>query len=166
MELTPEERQKIYEEEKARFEAQKQLQAEDKKKKNSGCMGCLTVLGILFFIGLLGAAFSPNSSTSTSSSTTAASNSSAPAKPDLELIETHSTSDGYWGYAAGTVKNNSGRNYGYVQVEVNLYDKSGAQVGSTLANTNNLAPGGIWKFKAIVTDKSVARYEVKDVSGF
>jgi hypothetical protein len=42
MTLTPDERQRIYEEEKARREAQDQLKDEKKRK---GCLGCLTVIG-------------------------------------------------------------------------------------------------------------------------
>ena len=70
-------------------------------------------------------------------------------------------------YVVGTVRNNSSRNYGYAHVEINLYDKAGAQVGSTLANISNLEPHGTWKFKAIVMDENnVHRYDIKSVKGF
>jgi hypothetical protein len=52
MELTPEEKRKIYAEEKARLEAQEQLKAEKKKKdsKNAG-IGCLVIIiiGIVIY---------------------------------------------------------------------------------------------------------------------
>ena len=38
----------------------------------------------------------------------------------------------------GTIKNNTDKQYSYVQVTFNLYDKDGAQIGSALANINNL----------------------------
>ncbi len=54
MELSPEERQHIYLEEKARFEAQEKLKAEAKPKKSAGCgtwilaiiVGCLILIAI------------------------------------------------------------------------------------------------------------------------
>lgn len=69
-------------------------------------------------------------------------------------------------YLVGTVKNNSGKQYSYAQVEFNLYDESGAQVGSTLANVNNLEPYGMWKFEAIVIEDKATRAKLKGVSGF
>ncbi len=57
MELTPEEKQKIYEEEKARLEAQEQVKKErEKRKANRRGLGCLgVILGalVLIVIGLL-----------------------------------------------------------------------------------------------------------------
>jgi N-acetylmuramoyl-L-alanine amidase CwlA len=69
-------------------------------------------------------------------------------------------------YIAGTVKNNTNKQYSYVQVEINLYDDAGNQVGSTLANANNLEPGGTWKFKAPIIEEKATKYKVKDVTGF
>lgn len=86
--------------------------------------------------------------------------------PALEVVEVHQEGDGYVQYAAGTVKNNSNRKYGYVQVEINLYDGEGNQVGSTLANANNLEPGATWKFRAPVFEDNVKQFKVVDVTGF
>jgi hypothetical protein len=66
----------------------------------------------------------------------------------------------------GTVTNNTTRSYGYVQVEINLYDKGGALVGSTLANANNLAPNAQWKFSAPILVESAATFKVEKVTGF
>lgn len=49
--------------------------------------------------------------------------------------------------------------YSYVQVTINLYDKDGNLIGSTLANVNNLEPGKTWKFKAIVIEDDTDSYE-------
>mgnify|MGYP000993857118 CR=1 FL=1 len=87
-------------------------------------------------------------------------------KPALEVIEAKSIRESGVRYVAGTVRNNTNRQYSYVQVEINLYDDSGAQVGSTLANTNNLEPGGTWKFKALVLEDSATKFKIKDVTGF
>jgi hypothetical protein len=66
----------------------------------------------------------------------------------------------------GTVKNNSPKTYSYAQVEFNLYDNSGAQVGSTSANVNNLEPNRKWKFKAIIYVDNASSAELKGVSGW
>ena len=64
------------------------------------------------------------------------------------------------------MRNNTTKTYGYVQVSINLYDASGALIGSTLANVNNLEPGGLWKFRAAVIETGVANWRVLDVTGF
>lgn len=69
-------------------------------------------------------------------------------------------------YIVGTVKNNTNKQYSYVQIEFNLYDKSGAQVGSTMDNINNLEPQGTWKFEAIVMEDKATQAKLKGVSGW
>ena len=54
----------------------------------------------------------------------------------------------------------------YVQVSINLYDKNDSQVGSTLANVNNLEPGKTWNFEAPVMEQNVASYKIVEVTGF
>lgn len=88
-----------------------------------------------------------------------------PPKPQLELLDAKSESEDFARYVVGTIRNNSERSYGYIQVEINLYDDSGAQVGSTLDNANNLEPGGIWKFKALITDDRATKFKVADITG-
>ena len=63
-------------------------------------------------------------------------------------------------------KNNSNKTYKYVQVSINLYDDSNAQVGSTLANINNLEPNGTWKFKAVVLERNTTKYQIKEIAGW
>jgi hypothetical protein len=50
----------------------------------------------------------------------------------------------------GTLLNTTGKKLSYVQVEINLFDGSGTQVGSTLTNVSNLDPGVSWNFEAVV----------------
>ena len=87
-------------------------------------------------------------------------------KPDLEVIESKFEKDTFGGYIVGTVKNNTKKQYKYVQVEINLYDKDGNQVGSTMSNVNNLEPGATWKFKAPVIEEQAASFKIKEVTGF
>lgn len=76
--------------------------------------------------------------------------------------------DQYSEYIEGTLKNNSGKEASYVQVSFNLFDAEGNQIGTALANTNNLAKDGTWKFKALGTAQpdKVASYKLAEVTGF
>ncbi|MBU2703621.1 hypothetical protein Ga0466249_004766 [Sporomusaceae bacterium BoRhaA] len=47
-----------------------------------------------------------------------------------------------------------------------LVDDDGNQVGSTLANVNNLEPHGQWKFKAVVLNDNVKKYKIAEINGF
>ena len=85
----------------------------------------------------------------------------------LEVTESHSCNIGYGARGVcGTVKNNSNRNIGYAQVEINLYDKAGNLIGSTLDNINNLEANAIWKFQAPIIEDNVATYKIKNVVGY
>jgi len=64
----------------------------------------------------------------------------------------------------GIAQNVSRAELTYAQIEINLLDASGATVGSTLANINNLAAGATWKFKAPVLEESATKFEIKDVT--
>lgn len=70
------------------------------------------------------------------------------------------------GAIVGTIVNNSDHTYGYAQIEINLYDSSGAQVGSAMDNINNLEPHGRWKFSAVVFNQNTATYKVKGISAY
>ena len=69
---------------------------------------------------------------------------------------------------AGTLTNNTDSDKSYIQVEYVIYDADGAQIGTALANTNNLKAGGTWKFEAASTVEpdEVASWELADVTGF
>lgn len=124
--------------------------------------GCVIV--ILIIIAASGGGSKPTSNTS---QPTSQNQSAKPKAPDLQLIESHIEKDEFARYVAGTVKNNTDHQYKYVQVEINLYDSSGAQVDSTLANTNNLEPQGTWKFKSMpIVNNNVANYKIKDITGY
>lgn len=86
-------------------------------------------------------------------------------KEDLEVLEHSVVQDGYFSYVVGKIKNNTNKTYSYVQVSINLY-KGESQAGSTLANVNNLEPGGTWEFKAMVTNDDFTSYKIVDVTGF
>lgn len=87
-------------------------------------------------------------------------------KADLELLEDTTTQDGYARYIEGKVRNNTDQKYTYAQISFNLYDDEGALVGTALANVNNLEPGGIWKFKAMIMNQEATSYKLGDLTGF
>jgi hypothetical protein len=68
------------------------------------------------------------------------------------------------GEITGEVVNRRSHTLSYVQITFNLYDDSGAQVGSALANVNGLEPGSTWKFKAVTTGHWT-KYKVSKLMG-
>lgn len=57
----------------------------------------------------------------------------------------------YLGYSAsikGVLKNTSSRNWSYCQVEFAIYDSNDYNLGTALANINNLRSGDSWSFEA------------------
>ena len=72
----------------------------------------------------------------------------------------------FGGEITGTVVNRRNRKLSYAQIQFNLYDKSGAQVGSALANINGLEAGGKWKFKATTFGVDFSTYKINELSGF
>jgi hypothetical protein len=90
------------------------------------------------------------------------------ARPNLELVPgwTFLMTSAYGGHITGTVRNNSGRAYRYAQITFTLYDASGAQVGTALANIANLEVGGRWKFRAGVLQPDARSCRLDKLSGF
>ena len=88
--------------------------------------------------------------------------------PSLEVVGEVTSASGEFGNRVlrGTVRNNTGRDYKYVQIEINLYDRSGAQVGSTMANVLNLESHTTWRFEAPVLEDSAIGFKVKSVTGY
>lgn len=131
------------------------------KKRHIVALLCLVV----FVVFAMGSSNSKNTA-SNASSQSSSSQVAQEKKSDLEVLEHSTSSEQYSNYVVGTVRNNSNKKYGYVQISINLYDDSGAQVGSTMANLNNLEPGGTWKFKALIMDKRASKYKIDKVTGF
>lgn len=90
-------------------------------------------------------------------------------KKEKFTLESHSgayDSAGFAFYIEGTIKNNTDKNYSYVQVTFNTYDKDGAQLGTALANINNLEANGIWRYKAMTTADNIASYKLAEITGW
>jgi len=69
------------------------------------------------------------------------------------------------GEITGTVINRRNRKLSYAQITFNLYDESGAQVGTAIANINGLEAGGKWKFKATSFGTDFSTYKINELSG-
>lgn len=92
----------------------------------------------------------------------------AEAAAKYQIADERLVEDTYSVKITGTYTNTSGGELGYVQLSYNLFDESGAQIGTAWANTSNLADGGVWKYEAYCTASpgEAASYELADVSGF
>ena len=75
----------------------------------------------------------------------------------------------YLGYTAeitGVAKNTSGKSYSYASVEFSVYDATENNLGTAIANINNLASGDTWRFSATLLafpDTKPATYKLADV---
>lgn len=90
-------------------------------------------------------------------------------KQEKFTLESHSGAyddAGFAFYIEGTIKNNTNKNYSYVQVTFNTYDKDGAQLGTAFDNINNLEPNGVWKYNAIATADDIASYKFVEITGW
>lgn len=131
--------------------------------------GAIAATGALAFT-LAGCSSDATTETTASeaASTEAASTEAAPVEDYTVSDETLDTSNPYATYITGTLTNNKDTDVSYVQVEYVLYDADGAQIGTALANTNNLKAGGSWKYEAYVTADaaSIASFELAEITGF
>ena len=61
--------------------------------------------------------------------------------------------DDFGGTITGIVVNRRRKKVDYAHISFNLYDRSGAQVGSAFDLVPNLEAGGRWRFKALCTSR-------------
>lgn len=93
--------------------------------------------------------------------------SSTPTEKFTLLSSTSSSDSSGMGYIEGEIKNNTDKNYSYVQVTFNLYDDSGAQTGTAMDNINNLEANGVWKYKAVAFSANGAtKYKLVEITGW
>ena len=124
------------------------------------------IIGFVVLMVGCAALFSTGVDTATEMGTeTKVENNSAEAKYEF-VEEPKMVEKDYSTYIVGTIKNNSGMEKGYIEVTFTLYDANGNNIGTALANTNNLKDGGTWKFEAIALENDVKSFELDEVSGF
>lgn len=69
------------------------------------------------------------------------------------------------GEITGLIENRRGMVLNYVQINFTLHDASGTQVGTALANTNDLEAGGRWRFRAVTFGQNFASFKVSRLFG-
>ena len=104
--------------------------------------------------------------TTTTGSNSTSSTKQTQTQEKFSPVDSEGTYDGFAYYVNGTIKNNTDKQYSYVQVTFNLYDSSGAQIGTAMANINNLEGNGTWKFKAIGGTENAASYKLAEITGW
>ncbi len=141
------------------------------KKTSPALIGCL---GLVVIVVLIGVFSSGSGDKNISPSPSSPSPSSVPARiPELpktpteclELVKKSGSYDEYSTTITGTIKNNCGRSFSYVQVTFKLTDDSGAVVGTAMANQSSLDAGETWKFKAHGFTPS-KRYRLDEITAF
>lgn len=128
-----------------------------KKLKHTGLRVTLGIIILIFGICILASSGS-NNTTPTSTQQ----------QEKFTLISDNKITDALGTtYIEGEIKNNTNKNYSYVQVTFNLYDANGSQLGTAVDNINNLEPNATWKYKAIglVTEK-VTTYKLVEIIGW
>ena len=87
-------------------------------------------------------------------------------KSKLEEVAAPEAAEGDFGLKKinGSLKNISGKTLSYVQITFALYDEDGAQIGTAVANINNLTKDSVWKYSAtpLTTDEWVS-FEVTEI---
>lgn len=130
----------------------------------------ITFILILVIIGTIVGTNGGNKTNNDSAKTTSSTTSTKQEKFTLQDGHTGTTDKYGMSYTIeGTIKNNTDKQYSYAQVTFNLYDSDGAQIGTALANINNLEANGIWKFKASGSygnGKTVANYKLMEITGW
>lgn len=125
---------------------------------------------VLFFVLLFGGAMSISGTHQQFDGVEVAQNTTAQKKatPKGLIVQEFTLERGAYGTGkiVGTLKNTTGRSYGYVQIEFGLFDHEGNTVGSTLANINNLDPDSTWKFEAPVFKAGATEAQVKNITSF
>jgi hypothetical protein len=66
----------------------------------------------------------------------------------------------------GTVVNRRSSTLAYAQITFNVYDATGAQIDSAIANINGLESGGRWNFEAVSLNPRGKKYKVSGLTGF
>ena len=88
---------------------------------------------------------------------------------DTNMVVTYNEYLGYSATITGVAKNTSGQDLSYASVEFSVYDVSGNNLGTALANINNLMAGDTWRFQATLLSFPSIRpstYKLADVTAY
>lgn len=144
------------------------METKEKKKMPKWAIVLIVVLVIMILGSALGdetsSAGGNNGSSNTETTTTTK-------QEDLVLEDGHTGSPDEYGFAyyiEGYVKNNSNKEFSYVQIEFTAYDSEGNTLGTCLDNNSGLEANGRWKFKAMCTSEveKIASYKLKEITKY
>lgn len=89
---------------------------------------------------------------------------------DLELVGGIESTKGIveydWLTITGKVKNNSNKNYSYVQITFSVYDTEDNKIGTCMDNISGLSAGETWSFEAIGEGVNNCTYYLEEIEGF
>lgn len=91
------------------------------------------------------------------------------ASTDYEVTEVALDESGYTPAVTGILKNTSGSEMNYVQIEFPVKDADGNKIGTAIANVSGLKDGETWKFSAAslsTEEGQVIDLENYEVTGF
>lgn len=141
-----------------------------KKKQNKIPVWVIIIIVVVIFAAIGGSNGSSNNSSNNSNSST--SKKKTESKEKFSIIEGtekgYSDDYGFAYYIEGTIQNNTDKTYSYVQVSYNVYDSNNNNLGTCIANNNNLGGKETWKYKAICSGdaKSIATYKLNEIKGW
>ena len=83
-------------------------------------------------------------------------------------VKAYSDDSGFAYYIEGIVKNNTDKDYNYIQITYNVYDKDDNNLGTCLDNNSNLKSGETWKFKTMCSGSpdEIVRYELDEITSY
>lgn len=88
-------------------------------------------------------------------------------KEDFVFIEGPECVFGEFGHnMTGVLKNNSDKDFDYVQLSFSLFDAQGNVVDTAFTNITNLKSGRTWKFEAMFFEDNVASWELDEITGW
>ncbi len=137
-----------------------------KCRKKQGMPTWLIVILVIVGISILGSAFGGESSSEENKPS-----GSTEEKEKISLLEGHTGNvESEYSYEiSGSLKNNTDKEYTYVQVEFYTYDSEGNLLDTCLANNNGFEANGTWKFTASCffgdgNAKDVKSYKLKEIT--
>ena len=144
---------------------------EEKAKKKMPIW--LIVVIVILVIGVIGAlASGDDTSTNTDNNSSKKDNSvETTEKKELTLEDGWEGSLDEYGafyYVNGYIKNDTGKDYEFVQVDFTSYDAEGNTLGTCTDFQDGLKNGERWAFKASCIDSpdKIAKVELKEVTGY
>lgn len=84
----------------------------------------------------------------------------------LEISELETTNDEYYEYITGTIINNSDREYSSIYVDIQLFDKEGNVIDSTIDSIEKFKPGQTWSYKTEYYNKYAVDFKISGITVF